>query len=535
LAKVESSVAHNIYATSSKTNVQRKHNTTTTKSFADRSLRSFVTTAYLEPIDLIWLDQKPLPPRNTSASMLTAVTFPQVTCVQDRVENFPIDDYPTEDPFLPWIHDYFPTRNGSYIQFVAQNRRRCNSGRDHVATMKFWEPQVSLFQSVPVDVVAKEDFDTTEGRPTSPSPRYKLGRSPDTATFSETRFICRFHNHRGQEATTFSMFNFNYEYITWRHQIPTMLAITGSDANNIWLSQLLFRCPVPLMFQEDIQKGQHVLLDKSDPRDKWVSQLWVDLVPIRTPTRHGAVLFTERHVGPKYLPTTEIYQTKEAWGNNHVLPAISDSGRWANLPICLLPRAQSKLSSWNNQLLPNKLTSSASPAKSKPFHLVACTWTAASYTRRGDAVAVSDSARRLREWIVFHLLVGFDHLYIYDNTQNQQPSPLHSIAMEYKDHVTYHPWPCKVCNNNRPNHPNSGERSSQYAAEASCRERYGPMTEWMAFIDTDEYLVPLAPQANNNTTSVPTWHDLLYRMEANHTQILKLRSSRAKPRYDLME
>ena len=42
---------------------------------------------------------------------------------------------------------------------------------------------------------------------------------------------------------------------------------------------------------------------------------------------------------------------------------------------------------------------------------------------------------------------------------------------------------------NRPAHKSPGERSSQYAAESSCRERYGDLTEWLTFIDTDEYMV----------------------------------------------
>ena len=29
---------------------------------------------------------------------------------------------------------------------------------------------------------------------------------------------------------------------------------------------------------------------------------------------------------------------------------------------------------------------------------------------------MSDTTRRLIEWIEFHLLVGFDHIYVYDNT-----------------------------------------------------------------------------------------------------------------------
>lgn len=492
----------------------------TTNRFAEADIVSNLgktVTAYLETTDSKWLKQKPLPFRSTSASKLKSIKFPQVSCFQDRVENFPIDDYPMNDPYLPWIHDYFPTLNGTYVQFVAQNKRRCNTGKEHEKTMKFWEPQMSLFQPVPVDLV--DDIGDNTSSTTQAAPKYRLGTSPDKATFPETRFMCYFHNNRGQEETTFSEFSFNYEYVTWRKGKSSMMATTGKDADQFWLSQLLFRCPVPRIFQEEVQSGRHVVHDKNE---RWISQLWLDLVPIRTPTRHEEFLFTKRHVGHKHLKDTRIFDPMKAWGDNHVLPAVADSGRWANLPICRLP------------LLPETPTKPATTfANAKPFRLVACTWTAASYTRRGDDVSVSDSAKRLREWIVFHLMVGFDHLYVYDNSQNP-PSPLRAVAMEFQDRVTYHPWPCKICNNNRPNHPNPGERSSQYAAEASCRERYGPMADWMAFIDTDEYLVPMMPDSSA-ATKIPTWRPVLDKMDAKQIRILQMKSSRAKPRHDLME
>ena len=57
--------------------------------------------------------------------------------------------------------------------------------------------------------------------------------------------------------------------------------------------------------------------------------------------------------------------------------------------------------------------------------------------------------------------------------------------------------PSRVCNNNIPAHENTGERSSQYAAENSCRARYGPYTEWMASFDTGEYGIPDAVNAES--------------------------------------
>jgi hypothetical protein len=137
-----------------------------------------------------------------------------------------------------------------------------------------------------------------------------------------------------------------------------------------------------------------------------------------------------------------------------------------------------------------------------PFRLVACTWTLASYTREGVVVRISDSAQRLEERMHFHLLVGVQHVYVYDNSNNNSNSTtttntaLWDVTQMFPSHqVTYHKWPCQICNNNRPAHQNPGERPSQNSAEASCRERYGPLTEWMTFLDTDKYLVPM--KANN--------------------------------------
>jgi hypothetical protein len=79
-------------------------------------------------------------------------------------------------------------------------------------------------------------------------------------------------------------------------------------------------------------------------------------------------------------------------------------------------------------------------------------------------------------------------------------------------------------NNNIPAHDNPGERSSQYAAENSCRTRYAQFTEWIASFDTDEYLVPLG-----NYTDLK---DVLNDAKKGGTNILSFRSSRAKLRFD---
>jgi hypothetical protein len=148
-----------------------------------------------------------------------------------------------------------------------------------------------------------------------------------------------------------------------------------------------------------------------------------------------------------------------------------------------------------------------------------------------DIIKVSDNAKRLEEWIHFHLLVGFDHLFIYDNSGRNSTDLSQIVSKFSKNKVTYHRWNCQTCNNNRPGHHNPGERSSQYAAEASCRERYGTLTEWMSFIDTDEYLVPMKA----NERGEYNWNAILDEMDSKDVSILKFLSSRGKPRMDFME
>ena len=95
------------------------------------------------------------------------------------------------------------------------------------------------------------------------------------------------------------------------------------------------------------------------------------------------------------------------------------------------------------------------------------------------------------------------------------------ITRQYpSSNVTRIDWPSLVCNNNIQAHENTGERSSQYAAENSCGTRFAPYMEWIASFDTDEYLVPMG-----NYTSIK---DVVLDVQKNNTNILSFRSTRAK-------
>lgn len=57
------------------------------------------------------------------------------------------------DPYLPWIHDVFPSRDGSFVEFIISNKRRCNTDPNvFQSDLKNLEPQVALV-SVPYYIV----------------------------------------------------------------------------------------------------------------------------------------------------------------------------------------------------------------------------------------------------------------------------------------------------------------------------------------------------------------------------------------------
>eukprot|EP00934_Nitzschia_sp_Nitz4_P009445 Nitzschia sp. Nitz4//scaffold297_size22919//13964//15775//NITZ4_008523-RA/size22919-snap-gene-0.2-mRNA-1//1//CDS//3329546304//9435//frame0 len=368
-----------------------------------------------------------------------------------------------------------------------------------MATKAFWEPQVALFQPVPIVQIN--------------SSSYRLASSIDEATHPTTRFQCRFQSADGilDSQTTLSEYPFNYEYVAWRKDDFPMIDTEGDDDRSvIMLSTLLFSCPIPAQFQP--------LLDNemSTP----VPMLYLDIIPIRVPVRTKEVILTVNHTGPKAYKKLDQMDLGTTFGDDNILPDWKDAGRWSNLPIC--PR---------NLHPPESIQPPKAPPKK--YKLSACTWTAASYSRRGDATTLSDSVDRLREWITFHAMVGVEHFFIYDNTDpSSNNTDVRDVCNEFPSSmVTYHSWPCKVCNNNRPAHASPGERSSQYAAEASCRERYGPVSEWLSFLDVDEYLVPMRPDKSGSYS----WQGILDSEDMRNVSVLQFLSSRSRPRVDLMD
>ena len=462
-----------------------------------------ILTAYIEDIDMSpngWWYTRPLSPRHhhgtASSSKLKKLTYPNANkSCRNLPSNWPTDGdalrhtskgsnimgaaiggkvgqvLPTDDdPFLPWIHDVFPTADGKYIQFVAQNRRRCNAGNLFTEVKDLLRPNVALFQHIPLKRVEINDTSSSTGEGEQ---RFRLSSHEEADPDGiQTRFLCHFPS---VNMTTLSTFNFNYDYHTFRKGYKHTFTEKGDDVHMIWSSQLLFQCPVPEVLVDVVRDGSSVVDDSPS--------IFFDLVPVRTPPRFGSpVEFLPPRLRDQNWNEKNAFNADVEFGKNHILPRIKDSGRWSNVPICKpsLMTYDVKSSVDENKVEDENVEINIEN-KHHEHDIVACTWTSASFETRGGRTQVSDGARRFREWVHFNRLVGVDHIYLYDNSGAfSNETSLKDVADEFPGYVTRIDWPSRVCNNNKGNGSNKGERSSQYAAESSCRLRFGSHSRWFA-------------------------------------------------------
>ena len=447
--------------------------------------------------------QTPFPLRIQTPDDLQKVTYPRVKTCHDMPHGFPVDrglkldeqgkpiiwnvgDNPTQpdfpqqelphcpveaDPYLPWIHDLFASSDGSAVHILAQNKRRCRTGRKFTENVQRLLPQIALMQALSVErlteIQARQLAPSLWQSESPTSPRYRLTSLEEASPDGQyTRFICRFHSmdfETGQPVVineTLSVYPFLYELAAYRKGHAMLHTPKGKDNKFFWTSNLHFECPVPENLQSLLATGVTVLSDGTPT-------LWLDVIPIRTPARYKELHLGTNLIGPQQQWRDEArpWNVTRDVGSKHVLPAVPASGRWANLPLCppLKPKDVIK------ETMPP-------PSTTKPHYLSACLWASAEFKTRGQSKGgISDTSKRLYEWLTFHFMVGFDHVYVYDNSgANTNTTNLEPILRLFGDKVTRIEWPSIVCNNNIPAHDSTGERSSQYAAENSCRTRYSP-------------------------------------------------------------
>ncbi len=94
-------------------------------------------------------------------------------------------------------------------------------------------------------------------------------------------------------------------------------------------------------------------------------------------------------------------------------------------------------------------------------------------------IMFKDEALYLREWLEYHLMVGVDHFYMYDNNSSDG---YESVIKSYLEEglVTLIPWP---------------KEHSQVEGYEDCIRRFQSESDWIGFIDVDEFLVPVAEES----------------------------------------
>ena len=86
-----------------------------------------------------------------------------------------------------------------------------------------------------------------------------------------------------------------------------------------------------------------------------------------------------------------------------------------------------------------------------------------------------DEAPYLREWIEYHMLIGVDHFYFYDNNS---ADGYESVLQPYLDRgiATLIKWP---------------KEHAQTEAYEDCIRQFKKESDWIGFIDVDEFIVPV--------------------------------------------
>lgn len=85
-----------------------------------------------------------------------------------------------------------------------------------------------------------------------------------------------------------------------------------------------------------------------------------------------------------------------------------------------------------------------------------------------------DENKYLKEWIQHHVSIGVDHFYVYDNNSSQSARDI--VLREFDEaRFTFVPWLIY-------------HKHMQVEAYNDCLQRFGVDNEWIAFIDTDEFI-----------------------------------------------
>ncbi|MBV6646819.1 MAG: glycosyltransferase family 92 protein [Cyclobacteriaceae bacterium] len=94
----------------------------------------------------------------------------------------------------------------------------------------------------------------------------------------------------------------------------------------------------------------------------------------------------------------------------------------------------------------------------------------------------------IKEWLDYHLLVGVDHFYLYDQDGGEE---VRELLKPYEDagHVTRHLW-TKYDGTKYDGPTKWYQRNKNHMGFAHCAEHYRQDFQWVMKIDVDEFLYP---------------------------------------------
>lgn len=99
--------------------------------------------------------------------------------------------------------------------------------------------------------------------------------------------------------------------------------------------------------------------------------------------------------------------------------------------------------------------------KKKKYYLIICS-------------IFKDEAKDMKEWIEYHLLIGVEHFYLYNNFSSDDFLETLKPYIE-KGIVTLIEWPIE---------------QGQLSAYQDCYEKYKNDSQWICFLDLDEFICP---------------------------------------------
>ncbi|WP_323034661.1 glycosyltransferase family 92 protein [Pararhodobacter sp.] len=111
--------------------------------------------------------------------------------------------------------------------------------------------------------------------------------------------------------------------------------------------------------------------------------------------------------------------------------------------------------------------------------------------RSGVAIVLiaKNEARHITEWAQFHHRAGVRHVFVYDNASTDGTAEVLRAALP-ADAVTVVPWAQKRFRTQR-----GREIHNQVLAYAHAAVNFGADFRWLAFIDVDEFLVPVTARS----------------------------------------